>query len=411
MSQTPHAIAADHQTPTIGTAWSVEEGATRARHLFGGHIGGSPDGVWAAPGRVNIIGEHTDYNNGFCLPIALPHRTYVAARRRDDDKVILVSQLDDSVLTWEGTLDEIAPGSVAGWKAYTGGVAWALRQAGHGLGGFEAALVTCVPPGAGLSSSAAVECGVGLALADLYDLDLTDSDSGRIGLVNAARAAENEVAEAPTGGLDQTASLRTTEGHALLIDCDDWSVRQVPFNLDTADLELLVIDTCAPHRLVDGQYEARRRACENAARILGVSSLREVGDLGAAVAALDDEGMASRVRHVVTENDRVTQFVKLLDAGQIREVGPLMNASHDSLRDDYEVTCPELDTAVDAARAAGALGARMTGGGFGGCAIALVDRDVRNKVATQVADSFREAGFAHPEFYVVTPGPAALRVQ
>ena len=141
MSQTPHAIAADHQTPTIGTAWSVEEGATRARHLFGGHIGGSPDGVWAAPGRVNIIGEHTDYNNGFCLPIALPHRTYVAARRRDDDKVILVSQLDDSVLTWEGTLDEIAPGSVAGWKAYTGGVAWALRQAGHGLGGFEAALV------------------------------------------------------------------------------------------------------------------------------------------------------------------------------------------------------------------------------------------------------------------------------
>ena len=354
MSQTPHAIAADHQTPTIGTAWSVEEGATRARHLFGGHIGGSPDGVWAAPGRVNIIGEHTDYNNGFCLPIALPHRIYVAARRRDDDKVIL---------------------------------------------------------GAGLSSSAAVECGVGLALADLYDLDLTDSDSGRIGLVNAARAAENEVAEAPTGGLDQTASLRTTEGHALLIDCDDWSVRQVPFNLATADLELLVIDTCAPHRLVHGQYEARRRACENAARILGVGSLRDVGDLGAAVAALDDEGMASCVRHVVTENDRVTQFVKLLDTGQIREVGPLMNASHDSLRDDYEVTCPELDTAVDAARAAGALGARMTGGGFGGCAIALVDRDVRNKVATQVADSFREAGFAHPEFYVVTPGPAALRVQ
>ena len=411
MSQTPHAIAADHQTPTIGTAWSVEEGATRARHLFGGHIGGSPDGVWAAPGRVNIIGEHTDYNNGFCLPIALPHRTYVAARRRDDDKVILVSQLDDSVLTWEGTLDEIAPGSVAGWKAYTGGVAWALRQAGHGLGGFEAALVTCVPPGAGLSSSAAVECGVGLALADLYDLDLTDSDSGRIDLVNAARAAENEVAEAPTGGLDQTASLRTTEGHALLIDCDDWSVRQVPFNLHAADLELLVIDTRAPHRLVDGQYESRRRACEDAARILGVGSLRDIGDLGAAVAALDDEEMANRVRHVVTENDRVTQFVKLLDTGRIREVGALLDASHDSLRDGYEVTCPELDTAVDAARAAGALGARMTGGGFGGCAIALVNRDSCNEVATQVANSFRNAGFVHPEFYVVTPGPAALRVQ
>ncbi|MCP2377108.1 galactokinase [Cutibacterium modestum 28N] len=411
MSQVPHAVAADRQTPTIGTAWSTEEGATRAHHLFTEHIGGSPDGVWAAPGRVNIIGEHTDYNNGLCLPIALPHRTYVAARRRDDDKVILVSQLDDSVLTWEGTLEEIAPGSVAGWKAYTGGVAWALRQAGHDLSGFEAALVTCVPLGAGLSSSAAVECGVGLVLADLYDLGLTDSAPRRTDLVNAARTAENNVAEAPTGGLDQTASLRTTEGHALLLDCNDWSVRQVPFDLDAVGLELLVIDTRAPHRLVDGQYEARRRACENAARILGVGSLRDVGDLGAAVAALDDEELASRVRHVVTENDRVTQFVKLLDTGRVREVGPLMDASHNSLRDDYEVTCPELDTAVDAARDAGALGARMTGGGFGGCAIALVDRDVRNEVATQVVSSFREAGFAHPEFYVVTPGPAALRVQ
>ncbi|EGR97201.1 galactokinase [Cutibacterium namnetense] len=411
MSQTPHAVVADHQSATIGTAWSAEEGAARARRLFAEHIGGGPDGVWAAPGRVNIIGEHTDYNNGFCLPIALPHRTYVAARRRDDDKVVLVSQLDDSVLTWEGALDEIAPGAVTGWKAYTGGVAWALRQAGHDLGGFEAALVTCVPLGAGLSSSAAVECGVGLALADLYDLGLTDSDPGRTDLVNAARAAENEVAKAPTGGLDQTASLRTIEGHALLIDCDDWSVRQVPFNLHAADLELLVIDTRAPHRLVDGQYESRRRACEDAARILGVGSLRDIGDLGAAVAALDDEEMANRVRHVVTENDRVTQFVKLLDTGRIREVGALLDASHDSLRDGYEVTCPELDTAVDAARAAGALGARMTGGGFGGCAIALVNRDSCNEVATQVANSFRNAGFVHPEFYVVTPGPAALRVQ
>ena len=357
MSQTTDAFAADPEATTIGTAWSTEDGAGRARDLFAEHIGGTPDGVWAAPGRVNVIGEHTDYNNGFCLPIALPHRTYVAARRRDD------------------------------------------------------ALVTCVPLGAGLSSSAAVECGVGLALADLYDLGLSDSDAGRTDLVNAARAAENEVAGAPTGGLDQTASLRTTDGHALLLDCDDWSVRQVPFDLDAAGLELLVIDTRASHRLVDGQYEARRRACESACRILGVASLREVGDLGAALSALDDEEVASRVRHVVTENDRVTQFAKLVDAGRIREVGPLMDASHDSLRDDYEVTCPELDTAVDAARAAGVLGARMTGGGFGGCAIALVDRDVRNDAARQVVKAFRDAGFTHPDLYVVTPGPAALRVQ
>ncbi|MDO4412433.1 galactokinase [Cutibacterium sp.] len=411
MSQTTDAFSTDDDTPTIGTAWSAEDGAARARGLFAEHIGGTPDGVWAAPGRVNVIGEHTDYNNGFCLPIALPHRTYVAARRRDDDKVVLFSQLGDTVLSWEGTLDEIAPGSVNGWQAYTAGVAWALREAGHKIGGFEAALATCVPLGAGLSSSAAVECGVGLAIADLYDLGMSDSDAGRADLVNAARAAENDVAGAPTGGLDQTASLRTTEGHALLLDCDDWSVRQVPFDLAASGLELLVIDTRAAHSLVDGQYEARRRACENASRILGVASLREVGDLGAALAALDDEEMTKRVRHVVTENDRVTQFVELVDAGRIREVGPLMNASHDSLRDDYEVTCPELDTAVDAARAAGALGARMTGGGFGGCAIALVDRDVRNQVATQVVKAFRDAGFTHPDLYVVTPGPAASRVQ
>ena len=179
MAQTTDAFAADPEATTIGTAWSTEDGAGRARGLFAEHIGGTPDGVWAAPGRVNVIGEHTDYNNGFCLPIALPHRTYVAARRRDDDKVVLVSQLADSILSWEGTLDEIAPGSVNGWQAYTAGVAWALREAGYEIGGFEAALVTCVPLGAGLSSSAAVECGVGLALADLYDLGLSDSDAGR----------------------------------------------------------------------------------------------------------------------------------------------------------------------------------------------------------------------------------------
>ncbi|WCC79859.1 galactokinase [Cutibacterium equinum] len=411
MSQTTDASAAHHETFTIGTAWSAEDGAARARDLFAERIGGTPDGVWAAPGRVNVIGEHTDYNNGFCLPMALPHRTYVAARRRDDNQVVLVSQLGESVVSWEGSVDQIAPGSVDGWQAYTAGVAWALREAGHQIGGFEAALVTCVPLGAGLSSSAAVECSVGLALADLFDLGLSDSEAGRTDLVNAARAAENDVAGAPTGGLDQTASLRTTEGHALLLDCEDWSVRQVPFDLDAAGLELLVIDTRASHSLVDGQYEARRRACEDASRILGVASLREVSDLGAALAALDDEEMARRVRHVVTENDRVIQFVELVDAGRIREVGPLMDASHDSLRDDYEVTCPELDTAVDAARAAGALGARMTGGGFGGCAIALVDRDVRNEVATQVVKAFHDAGFTHPDLYVVSPGPAALRVQ
>lgn len=394
----------------VGRAWPLEEGARRARAVFTETIGGEPDGVWASPGRVNVIGEHTDYNNGLCLPIALPHRTYVAARRRDDDRVVLVSSFGGETVSWEGAIDDIAPGSLRGWQAYTAGIAWALRRVGHEVGGFEAALVTCVPLGAGLSSSAAVECAVGLALSDLYSLGLADDDAGRSALVDAARAAENEVVGAPTGGLDQTASLRTTEGHALLLDCADWTTRQVPFDLARAGLELLVINTRAVHSLVDGQYEARRRSCEDAARILGVESLREVEDLGTALAGIDDEVTGRRLRHVVTENDRVRRFVKLVDEGRLTEVGPLMNASHDSLRDDYEVTCPELDVAVDAARGAGAIGARMTGGGFGGCAIALVRADDRDAVAATVVDSFAEHGFGEPELYVVTPAAAGGRV-
>ena len=223
--------------------------------------------------------------------------------------------------------------------------------------------------------------------------------------------AENEIAGAPTGGMDQAASLRSQDGHALLLDCLDGSVRHVPFDLAAHDLALLVVDTRAEHALVDGQYAARRASCEAAAARLGVGTLREVSDdprgLEWALDKLDDEVQVRRVRHVVNEIDRVTWFVALLDAGEVGLVGTLMNASHASLRDDYEVSCRELDLVVDTARAAGAVGARMTGGGFGGSAIALVDADEVDRVAQAVADAFAEQGLRAPAFLVATASDRA----
>jgi galactokinase len=390
-------------------AWSDAEGAARAGALFTAAFGAPPDGVWASPGRVNLIGEHVDYNGGLCLPMALPHRTFAAVRRRDDDVVRLVSSLAPDE-AWAGTLGGIVPGLVGGWVGYAGGPAWALAQAGHALGGFDAAIDSCVPLGSGLSSSAAVECAVALALDELFVLGLAGSDEGRAALAAACVRAENEVAGAPTGGMDQAASLRATAGHALLLDTVDHSVAQVPFDLTTAGLALLVIDTRAEHALVDGQYAARRAACHAAAARLGVATLREVTDLDAALAALPDPVEQMRVRHVVTEIARVEQFVALVGEGRVREVGPLMDASHESLRVDYEVSCDELDVAVAAARAAGALGARMTGGGFGGSAIALVEAGRADAVAAEVAQAFAERGWRPPGILLASPSPGGARV-
>lgn len=400
-------------------AWPGAEGAQRARSLFTASFDTDPDGTWSAPGRVNLIGEHTDYNGGLCLPIALPHRTCVAVRRRDDDLVRLVSAQDAGRLR-EVRLADVAPGAVDGWPSYVVGVAWALREAGHAVGGFDVAVDSCVPFGAGLSSSAALESAVAVALDATHGLGLAGpagepDDAGRARLAAACVRAENEIAGAPTGGMDQAASLRARDGHALLLDCLDGSVRHVPFDLAADGLALLVVDTRAEHALVDGQYAARRAACEAAAARLGLGTLREIAPeaLDDALASLDDgsdEGTVQvrRVRHVVREIARVQAFVALLDADRLRDVGPLMDASHASLRDDYEVSCRELDVAVEAARAAGALGARMTGGGFGGSAIALVEADAVPTVATAVDAAFAAEGLRAPAFSVALPGgPAA----
>jgi len=399
-------------TATLQPAWTRDEGAQRVRALFSAAFAEAPDGVWSAPGRVNLIGEHTDYNGGLCLPIALPHRTFVALRARDDDAVRLVSAQEGTTVR---TLDlaEVAPGTVAGWPAYVAGVAWALRELGLAVRGFDAAVDSCVPYGAGLSSSAAIESAFAVAFDDVFGLGLAADDAGRARLVTACVRAENEIAGAPTGGLDQSSSLRCREGRALLLDCRDGAVEQVPFDLAAHGLALLVVDTRAEHSHATGEYGARRASCEQAARLLGVPTLREVADLPAALATLDDgtpEGAlrARRVRHVVTEIARVREFVGLLRDGRPEAVGPVMDASHASLQHDYEVTVRELDLVVEAARAAGALGARMTGGGFGGSAIALVRAGTEGEVADAVASAFAAAGLRAPAFLLAPPSaPAA----
>ena len=427
--------------PVFTPALTPQEGARAASALFREAFDAEPDGVWCAPGRVNIIGEHTDYNGGLALPIALPHRAYLALRRREDRTVRLVSSLtpqridtlDLDVIGPKGT-----PGEVRHWNAYIAGVAWALERDGLGpLSGFDAALVSCVPLGGGLSSSAALESATAVALDDVDALGLAGpaeapDDAGRARLVTSCVRAENEVAGAPTGGMDQSASLRCRAGHALELDCRTGEVEQVPFDLSAAGLALLVIDTKAEHSLVDGQYGARRAACEKAARMLGVDLLADIapddlethlsrlaepaGPTGHGEAEADADELVKRTRHVVTEIDRTRRLVALLRdsrplAGpKLEEVGALMNASHDSLRDDYECTCPELDTAVEAARAAGAHGARMTGGGFGGSAIALVDADSADAVARAVVVAYAEADFTAPAFLNAIPSAPAGRL-
>ncbi|NHA66697.1 galactokinase [Phycicoccus flavus] len=372
-------------------------------------FGADPDGVWSAPGRVNLIGEHTDYNAGLVLPIALRQRTVAAVTVRDDDLLRLHSvQAGETV---EVPLGEVGPGRPQGWTAYVAGVLWALREAGHAVRGMDVTVDSDVPLGAGLSSSAALECAVGAAASDLFDLGLLDDDAARARLADACVRAENEVAGAATGGMDQSAALLCREGSALLLDCRDGATEHVPFDLAAAGHVLLVTDTRAAHALNDGQYEKRRRACERAAAELGVDTLRDVpaDGLEEALARLSDDELRRRARHVVTEIARVRQAVTALRDGDLAEVGRLFAASHASLRDDYEVSCEELDVSVEAATGAGALGARMTGGGFGGSSIALLPEDAVDDAVAAVRAAFAARGWDEPRCFAVTPGPPAAR--
>ena len=354
-------------------------------------------GQWSAPGRVNIIGEHVDYAEGLCLPFAIPERTVVEVERRSDDRVRLTSVFEQG--GFDGALSEIGPGSPKGWPGYVAGVLWALREAGYPVGGIDLNVTASVPLGSGLSSSAALECAAAIAVDELFGLGLPRTE-----LAAACIRAENEVVGAMTGGMDQAASLLATAGHALLIDTRNGDTRQVPFAPADAGLAVVVIDTKVRHAHADGQYGQRRAAIEEAVSLIG--SLRNA-DLDA-VAGLPAE-IRPRARHVVTEIERVRQAVALLDQGRVAELGPLLDASHASLADDLEVSCAELDLAVETARAAGALGARMVGGGFGGSAIALTPLDRVDAVGGAVRAAFAAAGIGEPTVTTAEPSAGAAR--
>jgi galactokinase len=360
-------------------------------------------GLWRAPGRVNLIGEHTDYNDGFVMPFALAQAVTIAAAPRDDDRWSVTS-LNNGETQEFGRVD-LEPG-MSGWQAYVAGVVWALTEAGHQVGGADLVLTSDVPVGAGLSSSAALECSTLTVLADLSALSIAPLERAKL-----ARRCENAFVGAPTGLMDQAASTLCTEGHALFFDCRSFAARQVPLDLAAADLELLVLDTQTPHALVDSEYADRRTTCEEAARLLDVPALRDVRDLDAALGRLPDEVMRRRVRHVVTENARVLEATEVLSAGRPHDLAPLLDASHVSMRDDFEITVPTVDLAVETAREAGALGARMTGGGFGGCIIALVPAGEADAVATRIGSAFADAGYGPPSHFVGLPSPGAGRLR
>ncbi|TFD48310.1 galactokinase [Cryobacterium frigoriphilum] len=366
----------------------------------------APAGIWSAPGRVNLIGEHTDYNGGFVLPFAIDRRTVVALSTRTDRTVRVASSFGGEAV--EMSLDELFPENFAGWSAYPLGVAWALGQFGADLTampGFEAYIDSDVPIGAGLSSSAAIESAVALALNDVWGLGLDRATLAKVG-----QLAENRAVGAPTGIMDQSASLLGQADSAVFLDCRSLEAEVIELGFDPAGLELLIIDTKVSHDHATGGYAARRTSCETGARLLGVPSLREVhvDDLPRAADVLDDETFR-RVRHIVTENQRVLDTVRALRVLGPGTIGPLLDASHLSMRDDFEISVPQLDLAVTTARGAGAIGARMTGGGFGGSAIALVPRDLIPAVAVAVQAAFALDGYATPDTFVVRAAGGAAR--
>lgn len=377
---------------------------------FAAAFGHAPEGLWSAPGRVNLIGEHTDYNDGFAFPLAIDKRTAVAAGLRTDRRLRVVSSSFPGVV--ELDLAELDPDALEGWAAYPLGVAWAISRAAADRGtdasrlpGVDLALSSEVPAGAGLSSSAAVECSVALALNELWGLGL-----GRQELAKIGQLAENRVVGAPTGIMDQSASLLGEPDHGILLDCRSLQTEAVPLGFAGAGVGLLVIDTRTSHSHADGGYASRRRSCEEGARAMGVPSLRDLGteDLPRAAAVLDPTTYR-RVRHVITENQRVLDTVATLRADGAAAIGALLDASHVSMRDDFEISTAELDLAVSSAQELGAIGARMTGGGFGGAAIALVRDADAARIAEGVAERFARAGYTAPHIFAVAAAEGARR--
>ena len=361
-------------------------------------FGAEPDLVAAAPGRVNLIGEHIDYSDGFVLPFAIKDRTLVAARKRGDSTVRIASaQRRNKIVTVD--ISKVKPGLKGEWERYALGVLWALGV----KEGVDLLIDGHVPLGAGLSSSAALECSVATAMNHLFDLGFNLEELARL-----TQKAENQYVGVPCGIMDQSVSLMATQGSALLLDCRDLSTKNIPFDVASSGLELLIIDTQAHHALTDGGYAERRASCESVVAKLGISSLRELSmeQLENSRGLLAETEFV-RARHAVTEMKRVLECVEALSNSDFAKVGQLINQSHASLRDDYTVSCPELDTAVEAALAAGALGSRMVGGGFGGSAVALIQANKTTETIRSIEKAFASKGFKAPRFFTSLPSQGA----
>ena len=361
-------------------------------------FGDEPDLVAAAPGRVNLIGEHIDYSEGFVLPFAIKDRTFAALRVRDDSTVRIASaQRRNKIVSVD--INSVKPGLKGEWERYALGVLWSMGV----KTGVDVMIDGHVPLGAGLSSSAALECSVATAVNHLFNIGLSLEDLARL-----TQKAENLYVGVPCGIMDQSVSLMATQGSALLLDCRDLSTRNIPFDVASRGLELLIIDTQAHHALTDGGYAERRASCESVASKLGIKSMRELmmAELHNSKSMLSEVEYI-RARHAVTEMQRVLDCVDALSQSDFKKVGQLINQSHISLRDDYTVSCPELDTAVDAALAAGALGSRMVGGGFGGSAIALIQASKTSETIKAIEKAFAERKFKAPRFFTSLPSQGA----
>jgi len=360
--------------------------------------GRKPEVIAEAPGRVNLIGEHIDYSEGLVLPFAIANRAHAAIAARSDGLVRIAShQRKEKIFSID--ISDVKPGSKGDWEKYVLGVLWSLGI----TSGVDILVDGTVPSGAGLSSSAALECSVAVGLNTLFALNRSKED-----LARATQKAENDYVGMPCGIMDQSVSLMGQAGSALLLDCRDLTTESIPFDVASAGLELLIIDTQAHHALVDGGYAERRAACESVAGKLSIPSMRH---LTLEVLETNREKLTAtefiRARHAVTEIARVLEAVTALRASDFATLGKLINASHASLRDDYAVSCPELDVAVAASVAAGAMGSRMVGGGFGGSAIALIKASDVQKTKDAVLAAFEAKGFKKPRFFTSLPSAGA----
>jgi galactokinase len=374
----------------------LRETEERAARAYRERFGREPEVVASGPGRINLIGEHTDYNGGFVLPHAIERRVSVAAGRVDEGEP---GELYSADFRKARPLESEDAGKDSSWADYPRGVAWALREAGHEIGPFRAVFSGDVPLGAGLSSSAAIEVATALALDALFGLGV-----GRKDLAVLCRKAENDFVGLQSGIMDQYASLLCKEGAALLIDCRSLEAELVPLDLQGAGLTLLVCDTRVAHASGETGYNVRRAECERAAEALGVEALRDAR-------REDLEGLSGvelkRARHIVSENGRVLEAVEALRGGDLDRFGALMYESHRSMRDDFEISTEEIDAFVELAQALGSPGARLTGAGFGGCAIALVRLEEAEHLREETLRTFARRGYKEPSFYEFLPAPGA----